>query len=390
MISGPGRPGRVQEVVPVRPQRPTLESVAAEAAVSRQTVSNVLHAPHLVRPTTRERVEAVIAQTGYRPVKAAQTLRTRRSHLIAVGIPNPVESRAEVLDRFLHALTEQAQRRGYRILLFTAGNDTAEVGVFDALLSEYDLDAFVVTGTHTGDSRTTWLARQRVPFVTFGRPWGAIARHSWVDVDGACGVRAATGHLIAAGHQRIAFLGWPEGSGVGDDRRSGWDQACRAAGLDTRGLDRQIEDGLTNGRAACAALLRSPRPPTAFVCVSDTIALGAWTELTSRGLTPGTDAAVTGFDDSAAAAVTGLTSVAQPVAEVAGACLDALQKLLAASGGRPRSHDRVLLEPRLVLRNSASWSRPPSAPACLLSPPHARRPAPRPPPRRPASPTRRR
>jgi DNA-binding LacI/PurR family transcriptional regulator len=334
-------------------QRPTLETVAAAAAVSRQTVSNVLNAPHLVRPSTRERVEAVIAATGYRPVKAAQTLRTRRSHLIAVGVPTPGEGRGEVLDRFLHALAEQAQQRGYRILLFTAGDDGAEVGVYSALLSEYDLDAFVVTGTHTADRRTAWLAREHVPFVTFGRPWGSAARHSWVDVDGASGVRAATGHLIAAGHQRIAFLGWPDGSGVGDDRRSGWEQACQAAGLDTGGLARQILDGLATGRAACAALLALPAPPTAFVCVSDHIALGAWTELTSRGLMPGKDVAVTGFDDSAAAAVTGLTTIAQPLAEVARACLDSLHKLLAAAGGRPRAHDRVLLEPRLVLRSSA-------------------------------------
>jgi DNA-binding LacI/PurR family transcriptional regulator len=165
-------------------------------------------------------------------------------------------------------------------------------------------------------------------------------------------MRAVTRHLIDAGHERIAYLGWPQGSGVGDDRRSGWEEACRAAGRPTSGLDRQLIDGLDTGRAACAALLAAPRPPTAFVCVSDVIALGAWTELTSRGLIPGRDAAVTGFDDSAAAAVIGLTSVAQPVADVAGACLGALQKLLAADGGRRRSYDRVLLEPRLVLRSS--------------------------------------
>jgi DNA-binding LacI/PurR family transcriptional regulator len=339
-------------LVPAPQQRPTLETVAAAAAVSRQTVSNVLNAPHLVRPATRERVEAVIAQTGYRPVKAAQTLRTRRSQLIAVGIPSPVAGRGEVLDVFLHALTDQAQERGYRILLVTAGDDHTEIGVYQALLSDYDLDAFVLTSTHAADSRTAWLSQQRVPFVTFGRPWGTAGRHSWVDVDGACGMRAVTRHLIDAGHQRIAFLGWPAGSGVGDDRRSGWVQACRAAGLATRGLDRQVLDGLHTGRDACAALLRSARPPTAFVCVSDAIGLGAWTELTSRGLVPGRDAAVTGFDDSAAAAVVGLTSLAQPVAAIAAACLDALQKILAARGGRVRSHDRVLLEPRLVLRSS--------------------------------------
>lgn len=339
--------------VPQQPQRPTLESVARAAAVSRQTVSNVLNAPHLVADGTRRRVEQAIAACGYRPVKAAQTLRTRRSYLIAVGIPAPARHDGGVLDAFLHALTTRAQERGYRILLVTAGDDSTEIRAYDDLLREYDLDAFVLTGTHTGDERTAWLLRQRVPFVTFGRPWGSAARHPWVDVDGAAGVRAATGHLIAAGHRRIAFLGWPEGSGVGEDRLSGWAESCRAAGLPTRGLLRRMEHGLGPGREACAALLDTPSPPTAFVCVSDSIALGAWTELTARGLVPGRDAAVTGFDDSTAAAVTGLTSVAQPLAGVAAACLDALQKVLAAPGSRRRAPDQILLQPRLVLRGSA-------------------------------------
>jgi DNA-binding LacI/PurR family transcriptional regulator len=339
--------------VPQRQQRPTLETVARAAAVSRQTVSNVLNAPQLVRAGTRQRVEEAIARTGYRPVKAAQTLRTRRSHLIAVGIPAPLPHGGEVLDAFLHALTDRAQRRGYRILLVTASDDATEISACDDLLREYDLDAFVLTGTHTGDKRTAWLLGQRVPFVTFGRPWGAVARHPWVDVDGAAGVRAATEHLIAAGHRRIAFLGWPEGSGVGDDRLSGWQQSCRAAGLPTRGLLRRMEHGTGPGRAACAALLDSASPPTAFVCVSDAIALGTWAELTGRGLVPGTDAAVTGFDDSPAAAMTGLTSIAQPLAEVAAACLDALHKLLAKPGQRPRTPDQILLQPRLVRRSSA-------------------------------------
>lgn len=334
-------------------QRPTLESVARLAAVSRQTVSNVLHAPHVVAPATRRRVEEAIARLGYRPVKAAQTLRTRRSSLIAVGLQPAAEDRGEVVHSFLHALTEHAQDRGYRVLVYTAGDDDAEISAFDALLGEHDLDAFVLTGTHTGDRRTSWLLGQGVPVVTFGRPWGAPAGHSWVDVDGAAGVRAATGHLIAAGHRRIAFLGWPDGSGVGGDRRSGWEQACRAAGLPVSGLARQMTNTLAEGRAACAGLLDSPDPPAAFVCVSDVIALGAWAELTARGLVPGRDAAVTGFDDSTAAAVTGLTSVAQPLSEAAAACLAALQKLLAAPGGPRAAPDEVLLQPRLVLRSSA-------------------------------------
>src|SRR5581483_8145620 len=182
--------------MPVVRQRPTLETVARAASVSRQTVSNVLNAPHLVRTATRERVEAAIERTGYRPVKAAQTLRTRRSHLIAVGLQSAAEDRAEVLHGFLHALADRAQQRGYRLLLYTAADDAGEIGTYDTLRGEYDLDAFVLTGTHTGDQRTAWLDSRGIPFVTFGRPWGSDAQHSWVDVDGARGVRAVTEHLI--------------------------------------------------------------------------------------------------------------------------------------------------------------------------------------------------
>jgi DNA-binding LacI/PurR family transcriptional regulator len=332
-------------------RRPTLASVAKTAAVSRQTVSNVINAPHLVREDTRRRVEAVIAQTGYRPLKAAQTLRTQRSNLIAVIIPEPGQWHGELHNAFLHALTRRAQKSGYRILLFTAVDDDEEISAYDELLSDYTLDAFVLTGTHSGDHRTAWLRRRNVPFVTFGRPWGSSAGHPWVDVDGAHGERVATEHLLAAGHRRIAFLGWPDGSDVGDDRRAGWEQACRAAGVALP--RRQMEDELSQGRAACAALLDEPDPPTAFVCVSDTIALGAWAEITARGIVPGADAAVVGFDDSAAAAAVGLTSVAQPLDEVADACLVALGKLLKPGQRRPRP-DRVLLQPRLVLRGSTN------------------------------------
>jgi DNA-binding LacI/PurR family transcriptional regulator len=340
------------------PQRPTMADVAKAASVSLQTVSNVLNAPHLVRPQTRERVESVIAATGYRPLKAAQTLRTQRSHLIAVIIPEPGQWKGELHNAFLHALTRRAQKSGYRILLFTAVDDDEEIRAYDQLLIDYTLDAFVLTSTHSGDRRTSWLRRKRVPFVTFGRPWGSTATHPWVDVDGAYGERTATEHLIAAGHRRIAFLGWPEGSDVGEDRKAGWDQACQAAGLPTDGLLARMEDDLAQGRAACARLLSSAEPPTAFVCVSDTIALGAWTEITARGLVPGQDVAVIGFDDSAAAAAVGMTSVAQPLDEVADMCLVALGRLLSPgrAPGKRGARQHALLEPQLVIRGSAPSS----------------------------------
>jgi len=335
--------------------RPTLESVARLADVSRQTVSNALNAPHLVRPDTLERVKAVIAEVGYRPHRAARTLRTRRSHLLAVPMqPAPVPG-SDVLDRFLHALTVEAQARDNQVLLFAAADDDAEIAIYDELINDHDVDAFVLTATHLDDRRTEWLAARGAVFVTFGRPWGAVAHHGWVDVDGAAGCEEATRALIERGHRRIAFIGWPAGSGVGDDRREGYRRACRAAGLPTEGLERSVLGDVEFGRAAAADLLDSAQPPGAIVCVSDTLALGVWTELTARRLIPGEDVAVIGFDNSTTASVIGLASVAQPLEEAAAACTAMVGEVLAAGGDVPSEHPPtpVLLKPRLVLRASS-------------------------------------
>lgn len=346
-----------------RARRPTLESVAAHAAVSRQTVSNVLNAPHLVAPRTLDRVKDSISELRYRPHRAARQLRTRRSHVIGLRL-EPVRDgiNGAVLDRFLHALTERAQVGGYRIELFTADDDTGEITQYEDMLESTEVDAFVLTSTHAGDPRTEWLADRGVPFVTFGRPWGSpagVPDHPWVDVDGAAGTRAATTHLIEHGHRRIAYLGWPFGSGVGDDRRSGWRDTLAAGGLDgpdTEVLDVAVVDSVAEGVRATRELLALERPPTAVVCASDSLALGALTATASRH----TAIAIIGFDDTPVAAAVGLSSVAQPVDDVARHAYELLQQRLEAARldtttstpGPPDMHR--LLEPRLVVRSPGS------------------------------------
>ncbi|WP_405617570.1 LacI family DNA-binding transcriptional regulator [Streptomyces sp. NBC_00076] len=336
--------------------RVTLESVARHASVSMQTVSNVINAPHRVRPETLARVQAAIKELNYRPNQASRTLRTRRSRLIGARIEPPRDGvNGAVLAHFLQSLTARTQEAGYRIVVFTATDDDHECALYEQLLDDHDLDAFVLHATHAGDLRTAWLTERRVPFVTFGRPWGAEPdapeSHGWVDVDGAQGTVAATRHLVGAGHRKIAFLGWPEGLEVGEDRRSGWAAVMAVSGLDIpAGYDMGVPDGLDTGREAAAAMLDLTTPPTAIVCASDSLALGAWTEITARGLRPGADVAVVGFDDSPTAGVVGLSSVAQPYEEAAAACLRMLQELLAAPKKPPSPPAPVLLPPRLVVR----------------------------------------
>ena len=119
----------------------------------------------------------------------------------------------------------------------------------------------MLTGTHYGDVRTSWLAdgtAVRHLRAAVGHAGGP--RHPWVDVDGAAGTAAATRHLLDAGHRRIGFIGWPAGSGVGDDRRAGWARALVAAGVDPTGLDAGVGGRRGRRRGAWRATCSTPAP----------------------------------------------------------------------------------------------------------------------------------
>jgi DNA-binding LacI/PurR family transcriptional regulator len=332
---------------------PTLATVAEEAGVSRQTVSNALNSPDLLRPDTLVRVQEVIDRLGYSPNRAARSLRTRSSHLIGLRVDPAVEDTANALmDRFVHSLVESTEVAGYHVLLFTAGADHDATDPYDGLLRSAAVDAFVVTDTFRGNPHADWLSRQGVPFVAFGRPWEEpAARHPWVDVDGRAGVALAVDHLVERGHTRIAWVGWQKGSLIGEDRRSGWVTRMHDHGLSTSRLSARGDDTLEFGlRAAHALLEGSPDDrPTGFLCASDTLAMGVIRALAELGLAPGRDLAVVGFDDSIAAQVCtpALTSVRQPLEQVAVEVVRFLGDLLAH---QPIAEPSLVLAPTLSVR----------------------------------------
>ena len=331
---------------------PTLATVAVEAGVSRQTVSNALNNPELLRPETLERVQLVIEKLGYSPNRAARQLRTKSSHLIGLRFEPAQEGTSNALmDRFLHSLVDAASRTGHHLLLFS-GDPEDPLDGYDDLLRSTAVDAFVVTDTYAGTPQSTFLHDRDAPFVAFGRPWDdPEADHAWIDVDGAHGACIATEHLLAQGHRRVGWLGWERTSRIGQDRRAGWESAMSAAGLDTTGLAVRLTDNVDAARMATHKLLED-RTVTAVACASDTLAIGVLHALAERGLRPGADIGVVGFDDSLAAQVTwpGLTSVRQPLEDVAFALIRILQSVLAHKP--PESQGRML-QPSLVVRRSS-------------------------------------
>jgi LacI family transcriptional regulator len=331
---------------------PTLATVAEAAGVSRQTVSNALNNPELLRPETLARVKEVIERLGYTPNRAARQLRTRSSHLVGLRFEPAQEGTSNALmDRFVHSLVESAGRTGHHVVLFT-GDPEDPLDGYDDVLRATAADAFVVTDTYAGTPQAAFLQERGAPFVAFGRPWeDPGARHAWVDVDGAEGARLATVHLLEQGHDRIAWLGWEHSSRIGEDRRSGWERALRAAGHDPVGLLVRTTDNVDAARMAAHEVLEDGAA-TAFACASDTLAIGVLHALAERGLRPGRDVGVVGFDDSLGAQVVwpGLSSVRPPLEEVAVELVGLLHRVLA---GDPVDTSGHMLVPRLVVRASS-------------------------------------
>lgn len=334
----------------------TISDVAAAAGVSRQTVSNVLKAPERVAPDTAARVRRAIEALGYRPNRAAQNLRQRTSRCIGLKIGSPAGV-SNFLDRFLHVLTEAAGEAGYHVLLFTPTAVDEELAMYEDLVRTGTVDGFVLADVALRDPRPPWFAERRIPFVCFGRPRGHDhGRYWWADVDGAYGLACAVDHLVGLGHRRVAYLGWPEGTGYGDERRSGWRDATRRHGLEAADLAATCAEEVSAAVATAAQLLQLPDPPTAFACGSDTFAVGA-------RLAGGTDSDgrpnvdVVGFDDAPAALLMSppISSVRQPLGEVAHSIIALLLEQLEGAG-TPRG---VMLRPQLVAREQNAAARIP-------------------------------
>ena len=327
--------------------RTTIIDVAQAAGVSRQTVSNAINAPHRVQPATLDRVRAEIDRLGYRPSRAARTLKQERAGAWGLEINARGAGRlGSIVDEFLIHLTAGARRHDSHIVPFVADDSGSPLTAYTDAVAAHLADGYILTDTRHEDPRPGWLRERRIRYAAFGRLWDDPSDDAWVDVDGRAGVRQAVDHLLGAGYERIGYLGWPLGSPVGDDRRAGWVEALTAAGLDTSGLDVLIAQDLRESPNAAGPLLDAVGKGGAIVCASDVLAVGVWELLKDRGWRVGRDVGLVGFDDSDLAHSLRLTSIRQPLPQVA-------EAVLGIVGGEPEAPRGLLLTPELVIRASS-------------------------------------
>jgi len=153
-----------------------------------------------------------------------------------------------------------------------------------------------------------------------------------VAVDERSAGELATQHLLDLGHERIGYVGGPDYYLPTRQKAAGREAALRAAGFEPDGLAVYTEDfSVEHGRLALRQLLELPSPPTGLICSNDLMAIGVLQEAATRGLRVPEDLSVVGFDGIEAAAWTSppLTTVEQPIDEIAETAVNALSSLIA-------------------------------------------------------------
>ncbi|RZU66356.1 LacI family transcriptional regulator [Microterricola gilva] len=274
----------------------TLHDVARVAGVSIKTVSNVINNFEHIRPATRAKVLLAIDELGYRPNLSARSLRSGRSGVIGLVVPEfSLSYFAELAD----AVIKAAERHGQVVQIEQTNGDRArELEVLSSPRIQFsDGVLFSPLGMSNDDADALTVP---YPLVLLGeRIFGGPVDH--VTMRNVEAARAATEHLIATGRRRIAVVGAHEGEIIGSAglRLRGYREALEAAGIP---FDPDIIVNTTlwhrsNGATAMRELLATGAQFDAVFGLNDTLALGAMRALQEAGLRVPHDVAVIGFDD---------------------------------------------------------------------------------------------
>jgi DNA-binding LacI/PurR family transcriptional regulator len=324
----------------------SLRDVADRAGVSVATASRVVTGSAGVREETRRRVERAMRELLYLPPGRPQ--QTKALGLLVPEFGNPIFA------ALAQAIETRATAAGYAaILCNTAGSARRELEHVHMLL-ERGVDGMMficgeatdVRGEH--DHYRELLRRgARMVFVNGGPEQLGVTT---VGVDERAAGRIATEHLLELGHRRIGFVAGESYAQPTREKLGGRNDALEAAGLDPDGCVANDRFTVEGGRRALRRLLEATtgERPTGVICSSDLMAIGALQEATAAGLEVPGDLSIVGFDGTDAATWTqpALTTVEQPIDEIASTAVEALRRLITEPDA---AHPNYVFRPRLRL-----------------------------------------
>lgn len=334
-------------------RRVTIADVAERAGVSPTLVSFAFNGRPGVSAETRERILAAAKDLRWHPSASARALTQARTRAIGLVLTRGAEQ-LEVdsfFVRFLAGVERTLSPADYAMLLqlVPATDAAGALTAYERLSAAGRVDGFLLTDPELDDPRFGPLKEAGIPVVIAGRP-AVEAPFRWLETEHDRGICLAVEHLVALGHERIAFLGGFAAYEHVQRRLASWREAVRAARLAD---DRVAFAGADLGAAAADVL---DQEPTAVVCTSDTLAIALIGVARERGRAVPEDLSVVGFDDSLLASLSSpaLTSIRVDYSEFGAAASAAL--LAEIDGVEPPPYTPSA--PTLEVRASTAPAKP--------------------------------
>ncbi len=304
--------------------RVTIKTVAQAAGVSPSTVSNAYNKPDQLSAAVRERILAKAQELGYAgPDASARALRSGKAGAVGVLFTDKLAYAFSdpYAVGFLAGLAEVAEEFTTSLLLMPLSSTDIQGGTNAVQQAAIDAAAiFCVAGGHPA---LETLKNRGIPMVSTDR--GDHPDLSWVAIDEVDAAAKLGAHLARLGHRDIVVLvDNTEAAGTQPVELTLDEVGYTDCELRIRGLQKEMPDArirlvsgghnaFSSGVIAAEWVLDSQDRPTAIVGLSDVLALGAMEAMKTRGLVPGRDVSVAGFDDIPAAETAGLTTIRQPI-----------------------------------------------------------------------------
>jgi LacI family transcriptional regulator len=333
----------------------TMKEVARAAEVSVATVSHVINRTRFVSPALAERVQTAMRDLGYTPDGTARSLRIRRTETIGLLVP---DNRNPFFAELGQAIEEAGFAAGYTTIFGNSAERPDRERQYVETLVAKRVDGLIIAPSRDGAGVLDTLLRpSKIPVVVIDRDPELLGADV-VLYDNEGGSAAATRHLLDLGHTRIAFVAGPAHLAPAAGRLEGFRRALAEAGLEPAAI---VEgDFHYEGGYAAARRLLADAAPTAIFAANDLMAAGAMRALGERGMHVPDEVSVVGFDDAPLAEMVSpaVTTVRQPLHDMAHVAVTLLLERIAGIGGGPQRH---VLPTELVVRSSTAPVRERSA-----------------------------
>lgn len=328
----------------------TLADLAKIAGVSPGTVSRALAGNSLVNTKTREKIEAIAREHGFRPNQMASKLRRQKTGVIGVAIPLGHDVRQQISDTFfmtlLGHLADELTEKGYDLMLRRV-IPAQDEDWLDQFIGSGMVDGVIVIGQSDQFERIEEVADGYLPMVVWGNHQEG-QRHCVVGTDNRLGGKLAAERLIASGAKKLAFLGDTQPIEFAA-RFAGAKEVAEKMGVTIRALSTHLSPERT-GQEIAEHLQKIEGKVDGIFAATDTIAVTCLKELRERGMDVPRQLKVVGFDDLPISSQTAppLTTVRQDIAAGAKGLVDLLLRRLAGE-----DTESLVLPPRLMVRDSA-------------------------------------